>query len=197
MLDGAAPPGKQRPPQERSDHMEKEKRSCKEARLRREPRVNVPRRATKAACFSSSVTATIAKTFQPFHRARRLLHLPRRIRHTNQFDGYDVASNGQDVTRIGDPVFDLIVLGVSLFHSIRTHRVSGLPCLMSSCLPISEIFEIQTVSRVFMDGCGFLIIAQSAQNIQNRQKATLLLLLLVGCKQALLHGRSSLPRLLR
>ena len=38
--------------------------------------------------------------------------------------------------------------------------------------------------------CGFLIIEQTAQNIQKRRKAALLLLLLlVGCKQALLRAR--------
>ena len=37
--------------------------------------------------------------------------------------------------------------------------------------------------------CAFLIIEQTAQNIQKRRKAALLLLLLVGCKQALLRAR--------
>ena len=43
-----------------------------------------------------------------------------------------------------------------------------------------------------MKRCGFLIIEQTAQNIQKRRKAALLLLLLLlllGCKQALLRAR--------
>ena len=45
--------------------------------------------------------------------------------------------------------------------------------------------------------CGFFIIEQTAQNIQNRRKATLLLLLLVGCKQALLRARGGAGRVFR
>ena len=97
--------------QERSEHMARVKRSFKQARLRREPRVNVPPWATKAACFSSSVTAIIAKTFQPCHRGRRLLHLSRRSWHTDQSDGNDVHSSGQDLPRVGDPDSNLTVLG--------------------------------------------------------------------------------------
>ena len=44
---------------------------------------------------------------------------------------------------------------------------------------------------------GFLIIEQTAQNIQKRRKATLLLLLLVGCKQALLRARGGAGRVFR
>ena len=55
-----------------------EKRFCKKARLRREPRSHIPHWATKAVCSSSSVTAKITTTFQSCHRARRLLHFPRR-----------------------------------------------------------------------------------------------------------------------
>ena len=43
-----------------------------------EPRAHAPHWATKAVCFSSSVTAIIAKPFQPCHRGCRLLHLPHR-----------------------------------------------------------------------------------------------------------------------
>ena len=45
--------------------------------------------------------------------------------------------------------------------------------------------------------CGFLIIEQTSQNISIRRKATLLLLLLVGCKQALLWVRRGAGRVFR
>ena len=47
-----------------------------------------------------------------------------------------------------------------------------------------------------MYGCSFLIVEQTAQNIQERRKDTLLLLL-VGCKQALLRARGGDGRVFR
>ena len=61
VLDGATPPGKQRTSPERSEHRETAERSCKEARLRREPRAHVRHWATKPVTFNSLVTTKIAK----------------------------------------------------------------------------------------------------------------------------------------
>ena len=62
---------------------------------------------------------------------------------TDQSDGNDVHSDGQDVPHIGDPDSELILLGVSLFPLKKTHRISGLSCLVSSCLPISELSKFK------------------------------------------------------
>ena len=47
-----------------------------------------------------------------------------------------------------------------------------------------------------MYGCGFSILEQTAQNIHKRRKATILLLL-VGCKQALRRPRGRAGRIVR
>ena len=141
-LDRAAPPGKQRTSQERGFS----RRFCKKARLRREPRAHVPHWATKAVCSSSSVTAKITTTFQSCHRARRLLHFPRRRLPIHQSDGNGVQSNDKDVPRNGDPESGLIVLEVSLFLKKKTHRVFVLPRLVSACLPIFKLSKFKLLA---------------------------------------------------
>ena len=89
-------------------------------------------------------------------------------------------------TYIGETYSDLIVLGVSLFLLKRMHGVSGLPCLVSSCLPISELLKFKLFAGFLVRVWFFHILEQTAQNIQKRRQATLLLLLM-GCKQAVLQ----------
>ena len=160
----------QRTSQERLGNMARVKRPCKKARLRREPRAPVPHWATKAVCFSSSVTAIIAKMLQPCHRGRKLLHLPCGSWHTYQNDGNDFHSNGQDVPRIGDPDWDLIVLAVSLFVQKRTRRVSGLPCLVSSCLSISELLKFKLFAGFHVRMCYFILLCRLLKVFINAER---------------------------
>ena len=143
--------------------------SCKEARLRRGPRAHVPHWATKTVCFSSSVTAIIAKAFQPCHRGRRLLHLFRRSSHTGQSDGNDVHSNGQDVPRIGDPDSDLIELVVSLFSKRR--RTVCLVIL--ACVVLSSdlrAIEIQSVRGFSCTGVAFYFFSRLLKTFKNAER---------------------------
>ena len=75
-----------------------------------------------------------------------------------------------------------------------THRVFGLPCPPVFRYPS---FLSSNCSRVFTHRRCFLIIEQTVENIQKRLKATIILLLLVGCKQALLRARGVAGRVFR
>ena len=77
------------------------------------------------------------------------------------------------------------------------------PCLWSAFLGVALLssdlrdFEIQPIRGFSCTGVDFFVIEQTAENIQKRRKATLLLLLLVGRKQALLRARGRSGRVFR
>ena len=69
----------------------------------------------------------------------------------------------------------------------RRTVIFGPPCLVLSCLPISEVFKLKLLAGFREMGVAFSFFSRLLQ-IQNRRQATLLLLL-VGCEQALLLAR--------
>ena len=141
VFDGATPPGKQRTPQEISEHRETAKRSYKQARLRHEPRAYVRHWATRAVSFSSSVTARIAK------RLRRVIQ--RVDCYISPFEADPQMKLMQAFAQMGKARYvyatdsHLIVLGVGLL------LYDDAPCLLSALLGVltSELraFNIQTI----------------------------------------------------
>ena len=70
---------------------------------------------------------------------------------------------------------------------------------LSWCRPVfrSPSFRKSNGSRVFMYACGFFIVEQDCSQSNQKLRKGTILLLLTGCKQALLNARGRAGRVFR